>query len=66
MATVEQQLKTAELMATQFAQTFYTTFDTTRDNLKDLYIDCSLLTFENDTFFGMICVLYAYLCHPED
>lgn len=45
-------LEGAKNLAGAFAQHYYDTFDVNRGNLANLYVDVSILQFENDTVMG--------------
>jgi len=54
---IETKIAEAQKIGKLFAEHFYNTFDTQRDQLEGIYIDCSLLTFENETFFGKASIM---------
>jgi len=47
----------AKNIASAFSTHYYNMFDTNRAQLESLYVDCSILQFENDTHMGKVEVM---------
>jgi len=57
MADIQTKIAEAKQIGQVFAEHFYNTFDTNREQLEPIFVDCSLLTFENETFFGKAAII---------
>ena len=57
-------LNGAKTVATAFAEHYYNAFDTNRGSLANLYVDVSILQFENETVMGKDAIIKKLVSLP--